>query len=309
MPFNKSAHITVSATRSEENLSRETVSMYFYINYHIYSKPIKDIHYFHARFRETDPAERGRTVTLVEAEGNGHFVGVVMGHRAWAPGWFGEGNHIITVDGKVSFLGTGTEYYFCDTWGFRIFSDLYHGVPALEGREVSDRLSAYRFHILDPIPFRKSFNFEIEHWPWISPWPNTGRGYYSSVGFWYQKKIHEPWPRLERIISNSPWDPHKGRWHVDGSFCSKGNLDVIMVKLPESLKPYVRSITINELGGIRPKITLEKMRNAVFRLRLKPWEITGEENYRTAACSTILEMNFYSGRNNIWLRHTIFTQI
>ena len=52
MPFNKSANITVSATRSEENLSRETVSMYFYIDYHIYSKPIKDIHYFHARFRE-----------------------------------------------------------------------------------------------------------------------------------------------------------------------------------------------------------------------------------------------------------------
>lgn len=54
-----------------------------------------------------------------------------------------------------------------------------------------------------------------------------------------------------------------------GTGCRKGNLDVIMVKLPESLKLYVRSITINKLCGIRPKITLEKMRNAVFRLRVK----------------------------------------
>jgi len=217
MPFNTSARVTVSATSSERNKNRDTVSLYFYIDYQTFSRPIKDIHYFHARFLEKDPAPRGKPILLAEAEGNGHFVGVVMGHRARTPGWFGEGDDIITVDGRVSFLGTGTEDYFCDAWGFRVFSDLYHGVPYLEERGVGRRLSAYRFHILDPIPFQKSFKFEIEHWPWISPLPNTGRGYYSSVGFWYQKKIHAPWPRLERIIATEPWDPHKGRWHVEGA--------------------------------------------------------------------------------------------
>jgi hypothetical protein len=133
------------------------------------------------------------------------------------PGWFGEGDDIIAVDGKVSFIGTGTEDYFCDAWGFRVFSSPYHGVPAQEGREVGDRLSAYRFHILDPIPFRKRFKFQIEHWPWLSPCPNTGRGYYSSLGFWYQKTVHAAWPRLERIVANEPWDPDKGRWQVPGS--------------------------------------------------------------------------------------------
>jgi len=67
---------------------------------------------------------------------------------------------------------------------------------------------------MDPIPFRESFKFEIEHWPWISPWPNTGRDYFSSVSFWYQKSIHKAWPRLKQVISNEPWDAHKGRWHV-----------------------------------------------------------------------------------------------
>jgi hypothetical protein len=217
MPFNESARITVSAPYSEENAKRESVSLYFYIDYHIFAKPIEDIHYFHARFMETDPTERGKPVLLAEAEGDGHFVGLIMGHRGRTPGWFGEGDDIITVDGKVSFLGTGTEDYFCDAWGFRVFSDLYHGVPYLEERGVGQRLSAYRFHILDPIPFRKSFRFEIEHWPWITPLPNTGRGYYSSVSFWYQKEIHAAWPRLEKIIASEPWNPDKGRWHVPGS--------------------------------------------------------------------------------------------
>lgn len=57
----------------------------------------------------------------------------------------------------------------------------------------------------------------IEHWPWISEWPNTGRGYYSSLGFWYQKGLHKPWPRLEKLVSDEPWDPTKGRWHITGA--------------------------------------------------------------------------------------------
>jgi hypothetical protein len=249
MPFNKSALITVCAPQSEENAKRDTVSLYFYIDYHVFAKAIKDIHYFHARFLEKDPAERGKPVLLAEAEGDGHFVGVVMGHRARTPGWFGEGDDIITVDGKVSFLGTGTEDYFCDAWGFRVFSDLYHGVPYLEDRGIGARLSAYRFHILDPIPFRKSFTFEIEHWPWITPLPNSGRGYYSSVGFWYQKKIHTPWPRLEKIIANEPFSASKGRWFVPGSLEAE-NLGILSYEsqLGKNARPRVEMVMPNLSG-------------------------------------------------------------
>ncbi len=249
MPFNKSARITVSAPYSAENAERETVSLYFYIDYHVFAKPNKDIHYFHARFLETDPTERGKPVLLAKADGDGHFVGLVMGHRARTPGWFGEGDDIITVDGKVSFLGTGTEDYFCDAWGFRVFSDLYHGVPYLEERGIGARLSAYRYHILDPIPFRKSFKFEIEHWPWITPLPNTGRGYYSSVGFWYQREIHTAWPRLERIIANEPWNPDKGRWRIPGSFEAE-DLGIIgyKSKLGINARPVVEKVMPNLSG-------------------------------------------------------------
>jgi hypothetical protein len=251
MPFNTSARVTVSAVPSEEKPKTDTISLYFYIDYLVYSRPQKDLNYFHARFQETDPAERGRPVKLLEVEGSGHFVGVVMGHRARTPGWFGEGDDIITVDGKVSFLGTGTEDYFCDAWGFRVFSDLYHGVPVMEGRGVGSRLSAYRFHIMDAIPFRTSFKFEIEHWPWISPWPNTGRDYYSSVGFWYQSKIHHPWPRLEKLLSNEPWNPAKGRWHIAGAVEAE-DLGILGYhsRLGETERPTVR-LEMPNLSGDR----------------------------------------------------------
>ncbi len=252
MPFNKSAKVTASAPPSEENAKRKTESLYFYIDYQVFAKPIKDIHYFHVRFLETDPPERGKPVLLAEALGDGHFVGVVMGHRTRTPGWFGEGDDIITVDGQVSFLGTGTEDYFCDAWGFqreRQFSDLYHGVPFLDERGIGTRSCAYRFHILDPIPFRKSFKFEIEHWPWISPIPNTGRGYYSSTSFWYQKTIHRPWPRLERIVANEPWDPSKGRWHVPGAIEAEDlGLLSFDTRLGANAKPTVEMVMPNLSG-------------------------------------------------------------
>jgi len=128
MPFNKSARITVTNVRPAETLELDYISLYYYIDYQVYSQPIKDITYFHARFRETDPTQRGKPVKLVEIEGDGHYVGVAMGHKARTPGWFGEGDDIITVDGKLSFLGTGTEDYFSDAWDSG-FSVTYTTVP------------------------------------------------------------------------------------------------------------------------------------------------------------------------------------
>jgi len=214
MPFNKAARITAANAVPG---AASPLALYYYVDYAVYGKPTGNIQYFHARLIETGVAERGRLVKLADIEGRGHFVGIVLGQRARTQAWFGEGDDVITVDGKLSFAGTGTEDYFCDAWGFRVFSDLYHGVPVYEGRHIGDRLSAYRFHINDPIPFRKSFAFEIEHWPWFSPLPNSGRDYFSGLAFWYQDAIHRAWPRLDKLVSNEPWDPAKGRWYVPGA--------------------------------------------------------------------------------------------
>ncbi len=102
---------------------------------------------------------------------------------------------------------------------------------------------------MDPIPFRKSFKFEIEHWPWISPWPNTGRDYYSSVGFWYQKSIHKRWPDLNRIISNDPWNPFKGRWYVNGALEAE-DLGILEYssKIGPGARPFTKHVMPNLSG-------------------------------------------------------------
>ncbi|HPW16768.1 MAG TPA: DUF2961 domain-containing protein [Candidatus Aminicenantes bacterium] len=223
MPFNSSARVTLTNLRPPDHFEGTDVPVrhrdrfYYHLDYQSYSRPLKDLRYFHARFRETDPAERGKAVTLLDLEGEGHFVGLVLGNRSRTPGWFGEGDDIITVDGRLAMVGTGTEDYFCDAWGLRVFSEAHFGCPVFEGREIGDRTSLYRFHVNDPIPFRRTFKFEIEHWPWISEFPNTGRDYFSCLGFWYQKGFHRPWPRLGRLIQAEPWDPAKGRWRVAGA--------------------------------------------------------------------------------------------
>jgi hypothetical protein len=255
MPFNSSAKVTLSNLRPTDYYEESDIPIrhrnriYYYIDYQAYSQPIKDIQYFHARFMEKDPVERGKPVKLLEVEGQGHYVGMVMGQRSRTPGWFGEGDDIITVDGTLSMVGTGTEDYFCDAWGFRVFSEPYFGCTAFEGREIGDRLSVYRFHVVDPIPFRKKFTFEVEHWPWISEWPNTGRGYYSSLGYWYQEGLHKPWPRLEKLVSDEPWDPVKGRWHVEGALEAEdlGILDY-RSKGGKEFRPEAQHLMPNQSG-------------------------------------------------------------
>jgi hypothetical protein len=223
MPFNSSARVTLTNLRPPDSFKGTDVPLrhqnrfYYHVDYQSYGRPVEDIRYFHARFLETDPPERGEPITLLDIEGEGHFVGVVMGNRSRTPGWFGEGDEILTVDGRLSMVGTGTEDYFCDAWGLRVFNEPYFGCPVFEGREIGHRTSLYRFHIADPVPFRKSFKFEIEHWPWVSEFPNTGRDYFSSLGFWYQKGLHKSWPRLGKLVQAEPWDPAKGRWHVPGA--------------------------------------------------------------------------------------------
>ena len=76
-------------------------------------------------------------------------------------GWFGEGDDRFYIDGESipSIQGTGTEDYFNDSWGFREFTGIFHGVPLYEGPLAGDRVSAYRWHIPDPIRFKKSLKF------------------------------------------------------------------------------------------------------------------------------------------------------
>ena len=204
MPFRRRARITV------ENRSTVVVDRLYY-NVDVEAGPglTDSLLYFHAQFRRAT-ATRGAPVTVLEATGRGHYAGTVlsMQPRRGRSLWYLEGNERVFVDGEAapSVLGTGTEDYFSAGWYFDAgpYSAPYHGLTVKD--TLSGRVSAYRWHIEDPIPFVRGLRFTIEHGG-TNDAPGTD---YTSVAFWYQTHPHAPFPPLPTdLLPLPPWRPEQ----------------------------------------------------------------------------------------------------
>jgi Protein of unknown function (DUF2961) len=176
MPFHKSARWTLT------NGSNTTLEAFYYnIDYTALKSLPAHMQHFHAQFRRENPTTPGKNYTVLETTGAGHYVGTAlfMSGRDLS---FLEGNEMVYIDGSATptIEGTGTEDYFSSGWYFDrgIYSAPYHGVVIKE--EHPGRISAYRWHIEDAIPFTKSIRFTIEHGE-----ENTVAADYSSVAYYY----------------------------------------------------------------------------------------------------------------------------
>ncbi len=199
MPFRRSARITVT-----NDSSVDCRRFFYYVDWRKHDSLPADAAYFHAMYRQEFPCVMGRNYLIADIEGRGHYVGTVQSVYHSDDGWYGEGDDFWFIDGEEepSLRGTGTEDYFCDAWGFREFDGPFYGVPVWEGRERGARGTAYRFHLTDPVPFRKSLRVDIEHKGSARLPDGKNNGFIerddlmSSVAFWYQLEPHKPWPAL-----------------------------------------------------------------------------------------------------------------
>ncbi|MGD0007444.1 MAG: DUF2961 domain-containing protein [Terriglobia bacterium] len=198
MPFHKSCKITVT---NEGN--RYVRSFYYHVDWEKWPSLPNDIGYFHAYYRQERPAVAGRNYEFLSIRGTGHYVGTVLSVIQTQVGWFGEGDDLFYVDGAKhpQIYGTGSEDYFNEGWGLRDFCGPWNGSPVAGGELTGARLSAYRWHVPDPIPFTKSLWAGIEHYGWTYDPDGTVRSgfeerpdYFSSVAFWYQKGVNEDLP-------------------------------------------------------------------------------------------------------------------
>ena len=160
MPFRKSAKVTLT----NEPRGFGEVEAYFYVDWEKLLSLPEDTLYFHARYRQAFPAASG-DYTILETKGLGHYVGTVYSVQQIQHGWFGEGDDRFHIDGETlpSLRGTGTEDYFNDAWGFRPLVAPSHGVTLYEGIFAGDRVSAYRWHLADPVRFKSALKVSIEH--------------------------------------------------------------------------------------------------------------------------------------------------
>lgn len=195
MPFRKSCRITVT-----DEGKRPVTMFYYHVDWQKHPSLPEDIAYFHGYYRQERPAVAGRNYAFLDIKGTGHYVGTVLNVIQAGVGWFGEGDDLFFVDGaaKPQISGTGTEDYLSDAWGLRVSTGPWTGTPVAEGELVGARLSGYRWHVPDPIPFTKSLWAGIEHAGWT--YNDDGKlrssfeqrpDYFSSAAFWYQKGVNE----------------------------------------------------------------------------------------------------------------------
>jgi hypothetical protein len=197
MPFRKAATLTAN------NLNKQhEVVFFFHIDWQEVDALPEDACYFHAHYRSErtspeqlpdgqNPAGKNNYVIL-DTTGSGHYVGCTLHVEAHHkdPGKWYEGDDMIVVDDEPipsAILGTGSEDYFNMAWGVRrpfqapYFGTSYHRWNPDEPTLAHwGRFSLYRWHWLDPIPFRKSIRVTIEHGH-----NNDAGNSYASVAYWY----------------------------------------------------------------------------------------------------------------------------
>jgi len=175
MPFKKSCKITI------ENRSEFISTLYYQIDYELKKLP-KEILYFHAQFNRVNPLPKKTVFEILDKKsGKGAYVGTYMCWASNSRGWWGEGEIKFFIDGDKKYptiCGTGTEDYFCGSYDFKNrklnqyeeYTTAYAGLPQVlkpDGLYNSQqRFGMYRFHIQDPIYFKKDLRVTIQAIGW-----------------------------------------------------------------------------------------------------------------------------------------------
>jgi hypothetical protein len=129
-------------------------------------------------------AQPGADYPLVTVPGRGQLAGLVLQVRNCPNLECLEGDEHFVSDG-VRLDGTGTEDYFGGGWyfdnGVREVATATAGNPYLDASTVT----AFRFHLADPVAFSAGFSATLEHGGLAGP--DTVSGDYRSVAFLYRE--------------------------------------------------------------------------------------------------------------------------
>ncbi len=213
MPFKKKARVEIVNTSK----THAVIAFYGAITYAQYDSEdsIKDMGYFHAKYREEHPTKKGVPFLFLDTtsdeflgkEGKGHLVGLVLSAKPINPKKHGfnylEGNTKLFVDGEEepSIEYTGTEDIFQGAWYYMKgvnrketeFCTPYHGVnmvsqnkrgaiaQALWSKYTKCKSSQYRFYP-EGIPFQRSLKITLHHGEF-----DEVPGFYDGVVYWYQE--------------------------------------------------------------------------------------------------------------------------
>lgn len=204
MPFRKKCRITI------ENLNeKELTNLYYQIDYTLTEVPA-DAAYFHAQFRRTHWNEASDFTIVDGIKGQGQFVGMYLAWGVHNNRWWGEGEVKFFLDGDKKYptiCGTGTEDYFCGAYDWMMngryteyctpYAGLCQVIRPDGGYNSQQRFGLYRWHIVDPIRFKKDLKVTVQDLGWRQD--KTYLPQHSDIAatsIWYQAEPHAKFPKL-----------------------------------------------------------------------------------------------------------------
>jgi len=215
MPFRRSARIAIENRGAQEVRIAHGAAL---DDYEWTSRSM----YFHADWRiEFDlPTRPMRDWNYLTVDGQGVFAGAAFAIANPVRDWWGEGDEKIHVDGEAfpSHFGTGTEDYYGYAWCCNEpFEHAYHSQPRCDGPGNFGHTAVNRWHILDRIPFRRDFRFDMELWHWHAGCKVTA----SVVAYWYGRPgaastTPAPAPADLRPVELEPYVPQRVAGALEG---------------------------------------------------------------------------------------------
>jgi hypothetical protein len=173
MPFRNGMRIVLT-----NDTDAPQPQVYYDVDYTLGDQLPADAAYFHAHFRRENPTTLQRDYEILpRVAGRGRYLGanigvIVDGHR-YGSTWWGEGEVKIYLDGDAvmpTLNGTGTEDYIGTGYGQGAYSHRFQGAPIADHEH--QRYAFYRYHVNDPVYFRKDIRVTIQQIGFL--WSNDG---------------------------------------------------------------------------------------------------------------------------------------
>ncbi|MCU0913704.1 MAG: DUF2961 domain-containing protein [Planctomycetes bacterium] len=180
MPFATRARVTLT------NEGQQNTALFYQIDYTVQDKLPSDVGRLHVLFRRENPTTEKRDFELLpQRTGKGRFIGALIGVRNLHTGqWWGEGEIKVYLDGDQEFptiVGTGSEDYVGLSYGMQQTPYLFNGCNLNQDNFVS----MYRWHLPDPIYWKKDVRITIQQIAWQKGLAET-QDDWSTATFWYE---------------------------------------------------------------------------------------------------------------------------
>jgi hypothetical protein len=204
MPFSKNARLTLT------NEGDETITLFYQIDYIVDDKHTGNFGRLHVCFRRENPTMLKEDFEILpKRNGEGRFIGAVLGIRSFESNWWGEGEIKIFMDGDTEFptiCGTGSEDYVCLSYGMQQTPFLYHGCSWNQNGFIS----MYRWHLPDPVYWEKECRITIQQIGYSGQLRSENKpplyerqDDWSSATFWYEPVPSDPLPEFPDLNSRT----------------------------------------------------------------------------------------------------------